>query len=163
MFIFWPWCKHIVESWRRFKTSESYGIKFKMQSRFIHSWMGLLMLLPQGIMGCHIYPTAPTTAAASVLLGHFTQFWTFLGKKDFLNTTRGRCCTCCCPHNGWAWGRRRRGLCRAQQTHPGWAARPPGCRLYCRPSAAPLQPRPRYAAHQQLVYGSQRMIRNVLG
>lgn len=71
-------------------------------------------------------------------------------------------CTCCCPHNGWAWGRRRRGLCRAQQTHPGWAARPPGCHLYCRPSAAPLQPQPSFAAHQQLISSNQFIRENVL-
>lgn len=71
-------------------------------------------------------------------------------------------CTCYCPHNEWAWGRKRRGLCREQQTHPGWATRPPGCHLYHRPSAAPLQPQPTFAAHEQLISGNQFISRNVL-
>lgn len=53
-------------------------------------------------------------------------------------------CTCCCPHSGWAWGSRRRGPCKGQQTHPGWAAQLPGYHLCCRPSAAPLQQRPSF-------------------
>lgn len=47
--------------------------------------------------------------------------------------------TCCCPRSGWAWGKRRTGPCRALQTRPGSAARPPACPPYCLPSEAPLR------------------------
>lgn len=70
------------------------------------------------------------------------------GDTDCPNLTwRGlRFHTCCYPRNVWAWGRRRRDLCREQRTHPGSAAPPPGCLLYCQPSAALLLPRP---THEQ--------------
>lgn len=43
---------------------------------------------------------------------------------------------CCCPRSGSAWDKRHKGPCRGRRTHPGWAARPPGCPLDRQPSAA---------------------------
>lgn len=85
-----------------------------------------------------------------------------IGGLSSPNTPSFWYCTCCCPHSGWAWGRRRTGLCRAQRTHPGWAARPPGCHLCCRPLGAPLQIQPTFAAHQQLISSNPFISINVL-
>lgn len=94
----------------------------------------------------------PALLATWTWNGHETRFKNLIRVKvewvDWISLVH---CTCCCPHSGWAWGRRRRGLCRAQQTHPGWAAQPPGCHLYCQPSAAPLQLQPAFVEHRQLV------------
>lgn len=71
--------------------------------------------------------------------------------------------TCCCPRNEWAWGKKRTGPCKGQQTHPGSAARPPGCRPCSQPLSSPPQPQPSLSSSSASpVWGGSEFVRGLL-